>query len=57
MPPVVFDLDIFKQPTKVHIGARFPKLSAESLATMAFGAYTKFTKNLELDVSHGEGKP
>ena len=52
--PVAFELDIQRKPTRVKIDARFPRLSRESLATLAFSAYTRFTKNLELNVQPGE---
>jgi hypothetical protein len=52
--PVAFRLDIVTEPkTHVRIDARFPRLSRESLATLAFAGYTRFTKNLELNVEPG----
>jgi hypothetical protein len=51
--PVAFDLDIHTEPTQVKIDAEFPRLSAESLATLAFAGYTRFDKDLELNVKPG----
>jgi hypothetical protein len=52
--PVAFTLDIHTEPkTLVEIDAEFPRLSAESLATLGFAGYTKFTKDLDLDVKPG----
>ena len=52
--PVAFTLDIHTEPkTMVEIDARFPRLSAESLATLGFAGYTKFVKGLDLDVQPG----
>jgi hypothetical protein len=52
--PVDFSLDIHTEPkTLVEIDARFPRLSAESLSTLGFAAYTKFSPNLDLDVRPG----
>jgi hypothetical protein len=56
--PVAFTLDIHTEPkTLVEIDARFPRLSAESLATLGFAGYTKFTRELDLDVRHGPIRP
>jgi hypothetical protein len=56
--PVAFALDIHTEPkTLVEIDARFPRLSAESLATLGFAGYTKFTRGLDLDVRHGPIRP
>jgi hypothetical protein len=52
--PVSFALDILKNPKNVKIDARFPRLSREAVATLAFSQYTRFTKHLELDVQPGE---
>jgi hypothetical protein len=53
--PVTYKLDIFTEPHRlVKIDARFPKLSMESLSTLAFSGYTKFTKNLDVTVRHGQ---
>jgi hypothetical protein len=52
--PVEFTLDIHTEPkTLVEIDAAFPRLSAESLATLGFAAYSKFVKGLDLDVKPG----
>jgi hypothetical protein len=52
--PVEFTLDIQSEPrTLVEIDAAFPRLSAESIATLGFAAYTKFQKGLDLDVKPG----
>lgn len=51
---VSFVLDIHTQPkTNVEIDARFPKLSAESLATKGFAAWTKLMPDLDLRLKHG----
>jgi len=56
--PVTFSLDIHTEPkTLVEIDARFPRLSAESLTTLGFPGYTKFTKELDLDVQPGRLRP
>jgi hypothetical protein len=53
--PVEFTLDIQRRPKKhVKIDARFPRLSRESIATLAFSAYTVFDKEIELNVQPGE---
>ena len=53
--PVEFTLDIQRRPKKhVKIDARFPRLSRESISTLGFSAYTKFQKDLEVNVQPGE---